>query len=52
MPTAMEKKLRLEALKRRLNGKQKDAFIYDTMRKTGWRPGQSDNSNNNQLRSS
>lgn len=47
----MEQALRQEALKRKLKGKRKDAFIYGIMRKTGWRPGQSDNNNNNQLQS-
>ena len=38
MPKAMEKKLRAEAEKKGLSGKRKNAYIYGTMRKTGWRP--------------
>lgn len=38
MPKEMEKKLRQEVAKRRLKGKNKDAYIYGTMRKTGWKP--------------
>lgn len=36
MPQKMEKNLRQEALKRGLRGKRKDAYVYGTMRKTGW----------------
>jgi hypothetical protein len=36
MPAEMEKRLRQEALKRRI--KNKDAYVYGTMRKTGWTP--------------
>lgn len=39
MPAQLEKKLKLEAMKRRLTGERKDAFVYGTMRKTGWKPG-------------
>lgn len=42
MPKALEEKLRKEALKRRLTGKRANAFIYGTMRKTGWKPGKED----------
>ncbi len=38
MPVEMERKLRQEALKRRLKGKRANAYIYGTMRKTGWKP--------------
>lgn len=38
MPEEMERKLRQEAIRRRLTGKRRNAFIYGTMRKTGWRP--------------
>lgn len=38
MPAALERKLRQEAIKRRLTGKRASAYIYGTMRKTGWRP--------------
>lgn len=35
MPEKMERALRQEALKRKLKGKRKDAFIYGTMNKQG-----------------
>lgn len=38
MPEQMERALREEAIKRRLTGDRKNAFIYGTMRKTGWTP--------------
>ena len=38
MPVALEKKLNKEALKKGFKGKRKDAFVYGTMRKTGWVP--------------
>lgn len=34
----MEKELKKEAKKKGLKGEQKDAYIYGTMRKTGWKP--------------
>ena len=38
MPKAMEKKLKKEATKKGLKGKRKNAYIYGTLRKTGWKP--------------
>ena len=38
MPEKLEKDLRQAALKRGLVGQRKDAYIYGTMRRTGWRP--------------
>jgi hypothetical protein len=38
MPKVMEKKLKVEAKKKGLRGKKADAYIYGTMRKTGWKP--------------
>lgn len=38
MPTKMEKALKKEAIKRGLTGEHRDAYIYGTMRKTGWVP--------------
>lgn len=38
MPIAMEKALKKVAAKKGLKGKNKNAFIYGTMRKTGWKP--------------
>ncbi len=38
MPKAMEKELKKEASKKGLKGKRADAYVYGTMRKTGWKP--------------
>ena len=38
MPKKMEEALKREAAKRGLTGERKDAYIYGTMRKTGWVP--------------
>jgi hypothetical protein len=39
MPAAMERKLKAQAKKKGLKGKRAGAFVYGTMRKTGWKPG-------------
>ena len=39
MPKKLEKKLAAEAAKKGLTGARKDAYVYGTMRKTGWSPG-------------
>jgi hypothetical protein len=38
MPKAMEEALEREAAKKGISGERKDAFVYGTMRKTGWKP--------------
>jgi len=38
MPKRLEQKLLREASKAGLSGKRKDAFVYGTMRNTGWVP--------------
>ena len=38
MPKKMEEALKREAAKRGLTGERKDAYVYGTMRKTGWVP--------------
>ena len=38
MPEKMEKALRKEAKKKGLSAKRTDAYVYGTMRKTGWTP--------------
>lgn len=38
MPKEMERKLKTEARKKGLTGKRADAYVYGTMRKTGWEP--------------
>jgi len=38
MPKEMERKLKAIAAARGYSGKRAGAFIYGTMRKTGWKP--------------
>jgi hypothetical protein len=38
MPKALEDKLKKEAVKKGLSGKKEDAYVYGTLRKTGWKP--------------
>jgi hypothetical protein len=38
MPKEMERKLKAQAKKKKMKGKRADAFVYGTMRKTGWKP--------------
>lgn len=38
MPKKMEAALKREATKKGLKGDRKDAYVYGTMRKTGWKP--------------
>jgi hypothetical protein len=38
MPEEMEKQLRREARRKGLTGSEARAFVYGTMRKTGWKP--------------
>ena len=38
MPLKLERELTAEADKKGLTGKRKQAYIYGTMRKTGWVP--------------
>ena len=38
MPKKLEKELKSEARKKGLKGSRADAYVYGTMRKTGWRP--------------
>jgi len=38
MPKKLEKALEKEAKKKHLKGKRKDAYIYGTLRKIGWKP--------------
>lgn len=40
MPKELHDALAREAIKKKLTGKRKQAYIYGTMRKTGWKPGQ------------
>jgi hypothetical protein len=35
----MEKNLKRQAKKKGLKGDKADAYVYGTMRKTGWKPG-------------
>jgi hypothetical protein len=38
MPKKLEKELKKEAHKKGLKGERADAYVYGTMRKTGWIP--------------
>jgi len=38
MPKALERKLKAEARKKGFTGKRADAYVYGTLRKTGWVP--------------
>lgn len=38
MPKALEQKLKREAKKKGLSGKRAGAYVYGTLRKTGWTP--------------
>lgn len=38
MPTKLERELIREAERKGLKGKRKDAYVYGTLRKTGWKP--------------
>lgn len=38
MPKALEKQLKKEAKRKGLSGDRAAAYVYGTMRKTGWKP--------------
>jgi len=38
MPKKLEKALKSQAKKKGLGGEKADAYVYGTMRKTGWKP--------------
>lgn len=38
MPKALERRLKRQAAKKGLKGKRADAYVYGTMRRTGWTP--------------
>lgn len=38
LPKKLEEKLRKEANAKGLEGEHADAYVYGTMRKTGWKP--------------
>jgi len=38
MPKALEEKLEREAESKGFSGARKNAYVYGTMRKTGWKP--------------
>ena len=38
MPKEMEKSLKAQARKRGMGKKRANAYVYGTMRKTGWKP--------------
>jgi hypothetical protein len=38
MPKALEQKLKKQAKKKGLSKKRSDAYVYGSLRKTGWKP--------------
>lgn len=38
MPKKLEEKLKREAAKKHLSKERADAYVYGTLRKTGWKP--------------
>ena len=38
MPEQLKRRLRRQATARGLRGKRRDAYVYGTLRKTGWKP--------------
>jgi hypothetical protein len=38
MPKALETKLKKEAKQKGLKGAKADAYVYGTLRRTGWKP--------------
>lgn len=38
MPKKLERQLKRQAKKRGLKGERADAYVYGTLRKTGWKP--------------
>lgn len=38
MPKKMERELKAKAKQKGLKGDRADAYVYGTMRKTGWKP--------------
>jgi hypothetical protein len=38
MPKTLEKQLKKEVKKKGLKGDKADAYVYGTLRKTGWKP--------------
>lgn len=38
MPKKLENLLKREAQKKHLSGKQRNAYVYGTLRKLGWKP--------------
>lgn len=38
MPKKLERKLKRKAKQKGLKAKRRDAYVYGTLRKTGWRP--------------
>lgn len=38
MPKKLEQRLKREAARKGLKGKRADAYVYGTLRRTGWKP--------------
>jgi hypothetical protein len=43
MPEKLERQLRDQAIKKRMSKRRRDAYIYGTLRKTGWKPSREKN---------
>ena len=39
MPKELEERLEKQARKKHMKGKGKNAYVYGTLRRSGWRPG-------------
>lgn len=50
MPKALEAKLEREASAKGLSGARKDAYVYGTLRKTGWKPSREEHSPANMVK--
>lgn len=51
MPKELERKLRKEAEDKGLSGDRADAYVYGTLRKTGWKPDREKGSHDHKKRS-
>jgi hypothetical protein len=43
MPAALERKLKRQVSKKKISKERKDAYVYGTLRKTGWKPSREKN---------
>lgn len=50
MPKKLERELKAEAAKKGLSGEHADAYVYGTLRKTGWKPKREETKPNGNIR--